>query len=294
MIVNLKNGGQDYLERTETLTRYYDDIKRFPLLTPEQETELFNKYNNGTAEEKNEARIALANSNQRIVVSIARKFANSKNLMDLISEGNIGLLMAIDRFDASVGAKFATFAVWYIRRSINEYSIKYNAVVRKSNLAKTYHIIAQIKNKFMQEEYRQPTMDEIADILRRDYNVDIKTITDLLDTKFISIEDASTKSEDNANIGDYIQYSKKSARVNEVEKIHESDFNQVMVNSLLNKLPSREKTILQMLFGIDCDREYELQEVAEKLNLTSERVRQLRISALAKLKKIYQRKSINA
>lgn len=289
MIVNLKARTSDYFERTDTLVRYYEDIRRYQLLSLEEESELFNLLKDGNDDEKRYARSRIINANQRFVVAIAKKFGTNDNILDLISEGNIGLMEAIDKFDVSKGVKFATFAVWYIRRAINLYNINNGALVTKSNISKTYHVISQATNKFIQREFRQPTLDELRELLEKEYNIDIKDSIDIIDTRILSIDGESDDSEDSENVGDTIVYKSNNAYINSYEKCVENDFNKELIQSMLNKLSKREQEIIKLIFGIDCDREYELQEVAQKVGLTTERVRQLKFSIINKLKEEYKK-----
>lgn len=285
MVVNLKTPS-DFFERTETLVRYYEDIRKYPLLTIEEENQCFTLLKTGNKTLREKAKTKLVNSNQRFVVAVAKKFANNNNILDLISEGNIGLMEAIEKFDSNKGVRFTTFAVWYIRRAINQYNIN-NSIVTKTNAAKTYHVISQATNKFVQREHRQPSLEELQNIIVKEYNIDIKEIVDIIDTRFISIDDDSNSSSESTNYGDITTFKTCSASVNSYEKNIDDEFSKNIVSLMLKKLPSRENNIIKMLFGIGYDREYEIQEVAQKMGLSTERVRQLKISTLDKLKSEY-------
>jgi RNA polymerase primary sigma factor len=288
MVVNLKTQS-DIFQRTETLTRYFEDIRKYKGLSLEEETELFYNFHNAlNQKEKEKIKKQIVNANYRFVVAIAKKFATNDNLLDLISEGNIGLLEAVDKFDPSKGVKFSTFAVWYIRRAINLYNINFGNTVTKSNISKTYHVISQATNKFVQKENRQPTLDELKDILVDEYNISIKDADDVMDTKFISIDESDYKDEDDINNSYMKDYNVNSASTNLCEKGVENEFNGTLVKCMLNELTTKEQEIIKFSFGIGCDREYELQEIAEKMNITSERVRQIKRDALQKLKSVYK------
>jgi RNA polymerase primary sigma factor len=194
----------------------------------------------------------------------------------------------MDEFNIEKGFKFITFAVWYVRRAINLYCINYGTIVKKNNISKTYHVISQATNKFIQREYRQPTLEELANILRNEYNVDIKDVTDLLDTKIASIDEGFNANEDNSNIGDITAYNSYSSSYNDYDRISNNDFNNHLVKSMLTKLPEREREIIKLNFGIGYDREYEIQEIAQKLDLTSERVRQIKNDVIKKFSKEYK------
>ncbi len=289
MIVNLKSGTSDYFERTETLIRYYDDIRKYGLLSQEDEIKLFQLLKNGSSSDKQKARETIINSNQRFVVAIAKKFGTNDNILDLISEGNIGLMEAVDRFDYTKGVRFSTFAVWYIRRAVNTYNINHGALVTKSNISKTYHVISQATNKFIQRELRQPTLEELRDIIVNEYNIDIKDVIDVLETRVVSIDNDYNNASDNQNFKDVMEFKTNSAYENSFEKDSDKEFNKELIDTMLNKLSSREQEIIKLIFGIGYDREYELQEVAKKVNLTTERVRQLKFTIMNKLKQEYKK-----
>lgn len=288
MVVNLKSPTTDYFERTETLTRYYEDIRKYDVMSEEKEVEMFNLFKNGNKQEQEYARNFIINANQRFVVAMAKRFATNENILDLISEGNIGLIEAMKDFDITKGNKFITFAVWYVRRAINNYCINYGNLVKKTNLSKTYHVIAQATNKFIQTEYRQPTLEELLEIVNKEHKADIKSIEDIIDTKISSIDEGFNSEDDDAAFGEMSLYNSYSSSFNEYEKISNDDFNNKLISSMLGKLPEREKTIIKMVFGIGYYREYELQEIAEELGLTTERVRQIKNSVIKEIKEKYK------
>lgn len=288
MVVNLKSPTTDYFERTETLTRYYEDIRKYDVMSEEKEVEMFNLFKNGNKQEQEYARNFIINANQRFVVAMAKRFATNENILDLISEGNIGLIEAMKDFDVTKGNKFITFAVWYVRRAINNYCINYGNLVKKTNLSKTYHIIAQATNKFIQTEYRQPTLEELLEIVNKEHKADIKSIEDIIDTKISSIDEGFNSEDDDAVFGEMSLYNSYSSSFNEYEKISNDDFNNKLISSMLGNLPEREKTIIKMVFGIGYYREYELQEIAEELGLTTERVRQIKNSVIKEIKEKYK------
>ena len=288
MVVNLKSPTTDYFERTETLTRYYEDIRKYDVMSEEKEVEMFNLFKNGNKQEQEYARNFIINANQRFVVAMAKRFATNENILDLISEGNIGLIEAMKDFDVTKGNKFITFAVWYVRRAINNYCINYGNLVKKTNLSKTYHVIAQATNKFIQTEYRQPTLEELLEIVNKEHKADIKSIEDIIDTKISSIDEGFNSEDDDAVFGEMSLYNSYSSSFNEYEKISNDDFNNKLISSMLGKLPEREKTVIKMVFGIGYYREYELQEIAEELGLTTERVRQIKNSVIKEIKEKYK------
>lgn len=288
MVVNLKTNVSECLERSENLSRYYNDIKQYHVMTADEEREWMDIYAHGLPEEKEIAKQQILNSNQRFVVAMAKKYGTSENVMDLISEGNFGLIEALEHYDMSKDVKFTTYAVHYVRRAINSYLINHGNLIRKTNYSKTFHVISQATNKFIQEEHRSPSQAELAEILSKKYSINIKDLCDIVDTRYISIDDASNRDEENTNFGDINLYRTSSASNNAYEKESSNEFNNIVIKNMLSKLPEREQEIIKLVFGIGYDREYELSEISQKLGLTQERVRQLKITAIDKMKKFYK------
>lgn len=286
MIVNLKTGHSDYFERTDTFIRYQEEIRRYRLLSDSDTMECFQKIRHGTKEEKESAKRKLVNANQRFILAMAKKYGTNENYLDLVEEGNIGLLEAIEKYDTEDGSKFLSFAVWYVRRAMNHFSSRYGSVVRKTNISKTWHYISRATNKFLQKEQRQPTLDELIEVLNNDYNVDIKDANDVIETKMISIDQTIDGFEEGARetSDDYALLSEASSFDNLYNEEIEREFQGMLVGKVLETLSKREREIITLYFGIGYDRAYELGEISEKLGLTKERVRQIRNTVVSKLK----------
>lgn len=311
-VINLK-ADTGLVDRSENTTRFYDDVKNYKPFDREEEIEWFTKLKAAKVKveelsnkgcDKKEYAIALKEyekirdyivlCNQRLVIAAAKKYSTTDTLTDYINEINFGLLEVIDKYDVSKGVKFASYAMWYIIRSINSFKYGEAEMVQKSNFYKTFHVISKAKNKFMQKYEREPTTDELLEILNKEYGKDIKDKNDLLDLNYASIDTDARDEDDNYVGGDIVSYNRASASLNAYEKTEANEFNAKLISSLLVALPPREQKIIKMRFGLYNDngfhREYELNEIAEKLNLTSERVRQLEISALKILRKEYEKR----
>lgn len=295
VIVNFRNNGK-YFERTNTLVDYFNDIRRFDgSIKPEDEAVLFDFCKNGTKEEQAEARKIIIEGNQRFVVSVARAYATNNNLMDLINEGNIGLMEAVDAFDPNVKVngktvKFITFAVHYIRRAINQFKVNNDAIVKKNNISKTYHVLSQARNKFLQENGRQPTTDELKDLVNKEYDLKIKDSADMLDLRVTYIDESASDDDDDANLAGLATFNTHSASGNGYERTESNDYNKAMVTSLLKALTPREQSIIKMAFGIGEYRELTNDEIAERIGLTTERIRQMRTSIMKRLQKEFKKK----
>lgn len=295
MLVNFKSNDK-YFERTDTLVSYYKDIRRFDgMIKPEDEELLFEFYKNGTKDEREEARKLIIEGNQRFVVSMARAYATNYNLMDLINEGNIGLMEAIDAFDPNIQVngktvKFITFAIHYIRRAITQYKVNNDSIVRKNNISKTYHVLSQVRSKFLQENGRQPTSEELKEIVNKEYNLKIRNSSDMWDLRVTYIDEDEGDGEDDSNIGNLNLFNSYSANGNSYEKTESNDYNKAMVTSLLKVLTPREQKVIKMAFGIGEYRELTNDEIAERIGLTTERIRQMRTSILKRLQEEFKKK----
>lgn len=288
-VINLK-ADTGLVDRSENTTRFYKDIKDFETFDREDEVKWFTLMKEGTPEERKHAREYIINCNQRLVVAAAKNYANTENLTDYINEANFGLMEAVDKFDVSRGTKFASYAMWFILRAINIYKYDTSQAIKKTNYSKTFHVISKARNKFMQENERNPSDDELLEIVNEVYGKDIKDKNDLLDTHMASI-DVETDDDDTLVFGDITDFNRASASYNEYEEESTNDYNSALVDSLLEILKPREREIIKMRFGLYEDnglrREYELNEIAEKIGLTPERVRQLEASALQQLREEY-------
>lgn len=288
MIVNLSTPQNNFFERTDTLKRYYDDIRKYMPLDLSDELEYIKTYHSTTNKiEKERIKNIILCANQRFALGVARRWATNDNIMDLISEANIGMIEALNDFDYTKGVRFITFAVHYIRRSINAYMIKNGSTVRKNNIAKTYHLIAQATNKFMQREFRQPTLEELTELLKNEYNVELKDVNDVATLQMASIDEDYGSDDEDTNMATMMAFNSYSASFNDCEKQTNYDFIKKLVQSALKKLSTKEQEVVKYAFGIGHSREYELNEIAEKMNFSSERIRQLKISALEKMKREY-------
>lgn len=280
MVVDLKAPITNLQGRSETTNKYLYDIRQYPVLNAEEEKDIIRRIKNGDES----ARRKLIESNQRFIFAVARKYAKDEhNLMDLISEGNVGLIKAIDNFDPSLGYKFITHAVWYIRREISQYIVNTDTIIRKTNVSKTSTRLRRLNNEFFLKNGRSASVDELKELFMEKYNIDIKNDTDLLELCMISTDD--TVSEDS---NDYVMDASsevvtKTSSKNEYEETSDEDYYKTVVTYGMNCLTEVEKTIVKMAFGIDCDREHDNNEIAEVVDYTAERVRQLKKKALEKM-----------
>jgi len=292
LVINLK-AETGLVDRSENTTRFYEDIKDFPTFSKEDEVEWFTKLKYTSDEEKrNEIIQYIMLCNQRLVIAAAKKWAKTDTLMDYVNEANFGLYEAICKFDVDRDVKFNSYAMWFIKRAINSYNNGSLPIVKRTNLSKTFHVISKATNDFVQQFERTPTLEELFDIVTTKYKKDIKDKNDLLDIKACYVDDSANDDDDSPNYGDMAAYNKASASYNDYETTYNNDFDKKIVSSLLSKLSPRKKTIIEMRFGMyqgdnGIRREYEREEIGEKLGLTAERVRQLENEAMEEIKTEY-------
>ena len=260
---------------------YLREIGRTPLMTPPQETELAAKIRNGDRT----ARALMISSNLRLVVTIAQDYANlGLPLLDVISEGNIGLMTAVDRFDPSKGAKLSTYAAWWIRQSIKR---------ALSNQSKTIRLPVHLGDKIakvrrvalhMSEELgREPTDDELGE----EIGISSEKVSRL---KAASIRpaslDAPVSDDDLTEFGEGVE--DEQART-PFELLRDKDLHND-VDGLFEALNDREKKIISQRFGFDGGARKTLEEIGRKLGVSRERIRQLENIALSKLRRALSQK----
>lgn len=302
-IINLK-ADTGLVDRSENTTRFYKDIRKFKTFTKEEEVEWFTKLNdvkkkmlktNDKALENEYYKIRdyIADCNQRLVVAAAKNYATTETLTDYINEANFGLLEAIDEFKVEKGWKFATYASWFLLRAINKYKYGVNEMVKKPNFYKTFHVISKAKNGFIQKYEREPTEDELLEIINNVYKKNIVDSKDLLDINYTDIAN-SDDDENSYTYGDVSDFNKTSASYNDYEKKEKDEYNSKVISSLLNVLKPREKLVIEMRFGLydgeGFRREYKTKEIAEKIGLTQERVRQIEKGALKLMEDEHKRR----
>jgi RNA polymerase primary sigma factor len=242
---------------------------------------ILNYYNKLVLGQKQDkiAKDNLAKANLRLVVNIAKKYVNrGLHFLDLIQEGNIGLMKAVEKFEFERGYKFSTYATWWIRQAITRAIADQSRTIRVPvHMVETLNKINKIKRTFVQENGREPTYAELA----KELNLDEKKIKNIIkiSKEPISLETPVGDSED-AYIKDFIENDKESSPADTVASSDLKD----RVREVLKTLTPREEKVLKMRFGIDVASEHTLEEVGKDFSVTRERIRQIEVKALRKLR----------
>lgn len=271
------------INRTPEIEAYLKSIRRYQPMTKAEEKALFMEYE--TADEAGKEKIVdkIVKANQRFVFSEAKKYAKGDDtkVLDYVSEGNIGLVKAIETFDYRKDYKFISYAVWSIKQFMTNYGQTTDKFMRNSNAAKIGNNIYKIKAAFFQENHRDPSVDEIKEELEK-RGIKIKKDSDLEAVIQQSID--SIWGEDDATFESNPTYIQHSSVVNDYEKEVEAEDNSNVVNRLLNGLDKRSREIVKMLFGIGYESPVDIEVVAERMGLTPTRIGQIRTAALKKMK----------
>jgi len=259
---------------TPSLDKYLQEIGRVDLISPEEEVVLARRIRAG----ETEALRKLVKANLRFVVSVAKQYQNQGiTLPDLINEGNLGLMKAAQRFDETRGFKFISYAVWWIRQAILQALAEQSRIVRLPvNKIGSINRINRAFAKLEQHYEREPSSQEIADLLEM-VPEDVK---DALKTNGRTISmDAPISNEEDNNMYDVLQSSETPSP--DKNLINESLAYEI--ERALNTLSTRESKVLKLYFGLGLKHPYTLEEIGEELNLTRERVRQIKEKAIKRI-----------
>lgn len=263
----------------DSVRLYLREIGKIPLLTPEEEAELAQRIVKGDKKAKDK----MVESNMRLVVSIAKRYGGrGLDFLDLIQEGNTGLLRAVEKFDPDKGFKFSTYATWWVRQAITRAIADQARTIRiPVHMVETINKVLRTTRKLTSELNREPTNEEIAKALdmepeKVDYVMRIK--------QDIASLDASVGREgddEDSVLGDFVEDEERDSP-------EESAANQILkeqLSEIIATLTDREQKIIRLRFGIGGGRPHTLEEVGNEFDVTRERIRQIEAKALSKLRK---------
>ncbi len=266
---------QEGLTIDDPVKLYLKEIGSVPLLDADREAELAKRMSEGDEQAKQE----LVEANLRLVVSIAKRYLG-KGLffLDLIQEGNLGLMKAVSKFDYTKGYKFSTYATWWIRQAITRAIADQARTIRiPVHMVETIHKVTRISRQMLQEKGREVSAAEVA----KEMNMNPEKVREILKIAQdpISLETPVGEEED-SHIGDFIedQESPAPAEAASYELLREQ------LNEVLHTLTPREEQVLRLRFGLEDGRQRTLEEVGQQFNITRERIRQIEAKALRKLR----------
>lgn len=267
---------------SDAVKQYLKEIGSYPLLTKEEEIETAKKVAEGDPEAKQKMII----SNLRLVVSVAKNYTNrGLNLLDLIQEGNIGLIRAVEKFDYTKGNRFSTYATWWIRQAVNRAIAEHSRDIRLPvHLNEEITKINRARKNLTQELNREPTYEEIAK--RTGLAKERVEEIDRVNVSTVSLDNTTSDDDNASTVSDFIpddnaidpaRYAKDNVLKEQIDKV-------------LKELPAREEKIIRMRYGLDGGEPKTLQVVGEECHVTRERIRQIEAKAIRRLHHILANK----
>jgi len=263
----------------DSVRLYLREIGKIPLLTAEEEYDLAQKVIKGNKKAKDK----MVEANMRLVVSIAKRYSGrGLDFLDLIQEGNTGLLRAVEKFDPNKGFKFSTYATWWIRQAITRAIADQARTIRiPVHMVETINKLLRTQRRLTQELNREPTVEELSKALeiepeKVEYVMKIKQDISSLDATVGHEGD-----DDDSALGDFIEDEERITP----EESAASQLLKEQIRDILSSLSDREQKIIKMRFGLDGGKSHTLEEVGQEFAVTRERIRQIEAKALSKLRK---------
>ena len=269
----------DSVSIDDPVRMYLKEIGRVPLLTAEEEKELAMRMESEDEVEHSEAQKQLAEANLRLVVSIAKRYVGRGMLfLDLIQEGNLGLIKAVEKFDYHKGYKFSTYATWWIRQAITRAIADQARTIRiPVHMVETINKLIRVSRNLLQKNGREPTDEEIGE----EMEIPVERVREI---KKIAQEPVSLETpvgeEDDSHLGDFIEDQDAPAPADAASFMLLKE----QLEDVLGTLTPREKNVLRLRFGLEDGRARTLEEVGKSFNVTRERIRQIEAKALRKLR----------
>ena len=272
---NIKFSVPDGVSIEDPVRMYLKEIGKVPLLSADEEVELAKKMETGNLD----ARKRLAEANLRLVVSIAKRYVGRGMLfLDLIQEGNLGLIKAVEKFDYRKGYKFSTYATWWIRQAITRAIADQARTIRiPVHMVETINKLIRVQRQLLQELGREPYPEEIA----KEMNLPVDRVREIqkISQEPVSLETPIGEEED-SHLGDFIQ----DDNVPVPAEAAAFTLLKEQLSEVLGTLTDRERKVLELRFGLDDGRARTLEEVGKEFNVTRERIRQIEAKALRKLR----------
>ena len=265
----------DTFSTDDPVRMYLKEIGKVPLLTPEEEQELAKRMAEGDAEAKHR----MEEANLRLVVSIAKRYVGRGMLfLDLIQEGNLGLIKAVEKFDYTKGYKFSTYATWWIRQAITRAIADQARTIRiPVHMVETINKLIRVSRQLLQTLGREPTPEEIA----KEMDISVDRVREIMKIaqEPVSLETPIGEEED-SHLGDFIEDQEAPAPADAASFMLLKE----QLEEVLDTLTPREEKVLRLRFGLDDGRARTLEEVGQNFGVTRERIRQIEAKALRKLR----------
>ena len=276
---NIEDIDDSNVKLDDPIRMYLKEIGKIKLLSPEEELEVAKKMVEGSEQEKDAARKRMSEANLRLVVSIAKRYVGrGMQLLDLIQEGNLGLMKAVEKFDYTKGYKFSTYATWWIRQSITRAIADQARTIRiPVHMVETINRVLRTSHSMVQKLGREPTTTEIA----QELHMEVSKVEEILKIaqEPVSLETPIGEEED-SHLGDFIQDDEASQPSEEASYTLLRE----QLEEVLSTLTPREEQVLRMRFGLVDGKPHTLEEVGKEFGVTRERIRQIESKALRKLR----------
>jgi RNA polymerase primary sigma factor len=260
----------------DSIRAYLKEIGKYPLLTPEEELELAKCIERG----EEQAKETMANSNLRLVVSVAKKYIHGSNMnfLDLIQEGNLGLLKAVEKYDYHKGYKFSTYATWWIRQAITRSIADQSRTIRiPVHMKERMNRLTKVSREFLADTGREPTMNDLADLMA----IPVEQVENIVQLYNDTVSlDTPIGEEEDAVLMNFVADEDMPEQSFLVEQIMLSK----ELDGALSALPEREQRILRLRFGFIDGKIWTLEEVGKEFHVTRERIRQIEAKALGRLR----------
>lgn len=288
--IRLHSGLQNFVERTPNVARYYIDVahRRKKRGFKDETMILLRDYQSASPEEKVIIRNKIVELNLGLVISLAKEYCTENDeFMDLVEEGNIGLLEAVEKYDITRESCFTKVALFYIRKEINNYKLGDGNLISQKSKARTIFFTKRLNNRMVQEVERTPTPEEVMERFNEDSKIKKCTKEDFVDVVYKSIDNMSGVDGNlSKDLSELIKFNSVSCSQNDYEATIDKEHTKQLVRQYISLLPQNEQTVVKLFYGLDEAKiEHGYNTIAAKLNLTDTRINQIHLSALNRLKK---------
>lgn len=288
--IRLHSGLQNFVERTPNVARYYIDVahRRKKRGFKDETMMLLRDYQSASPEEKVIIRNKIVELNLGLVISLAKEYCTENDeFMDLVEEGNIGLLEAVEKYDITRESCFTKVALFYIRKEINNYKLGDGNLISQKSKARTIFFTKRLNNRMVQEAERTPTPEEVMERFNEGSKIKKCTKEDFVDVVYKSIDNMSGVDGNlSKDLSELIKFNSVSCSQNDYEATIDKEHTKQLVRQYISLLPQNEQTVVKLFYGLDEAKiEHGYNTIAAKLNLTDTRINQIHLSALNRLKK---------